>query len=195
MFKKYDQKQQFLLPLNLESFVSEDHISRVINDLFDTVDISAIESTYSEEGCPAYHPRLLLKILFYGYLINIRSSRKIDAMTQTDTAFMYLAAMQKPDFHTICRFRSAHLDSIKEIFSQIVILCKGMGLIGSCISIDGTKVKASASPRQSKSSDAIEKEIDKILRESIEVDEHEDEIYGDSTPYQMPKELVDKNTD
>src|SRR5664279_776591 len=89
MFKRYDQKQQFLLPLNLEEFVSEDHISRVLNDLIDVIDISAIESTYSENGCPAYHPRLFLKILFYGYLINIRSSRKIDDMTQTDTAFMY----------------------------------------------------------------------------------------------------------
>jgi len=69
MFKRYDQKQQFLLPLNLEEFVSEDHISRVLNDLIDVVDISAIESTYSENGCPAYHPRLFLKILFYGYLI------------------------------------------------------------------------------------------------------------------------------
>jgi transposase len=192
MFKRYDQKQQFLLPLNLEEFVSEDHISRVLNDLINVVDISAIESTYSENGCPAYHPRLFLKILFYGYLINIRSSRKIDDMTQTDTAFMYLAAMQKPDFHTICRFRSTHLDSIKEIFSQIVTFCKEMGLIGSSISIDGTKVKANASPKQSKSSDAIKKEIDKILRESIETDELEDEIYGDSTPYQMPEELVDK---
>ena len=192
MFKKYDQKQQFLLPLNLEEFVSEDHISRVINELFDVVDISAIESTYSEEGCPAYHPRLLLKILFYGYLINIRSSRKIEGMTRTDTAFMYLAAMQKPDFHTICRFRSTHLDSIKEIFSQVVTFCKEMGLIGSNISIDGTKVKANASPRQSKSSDAIEKEIDKILRESIEIDKREDEMYGDSTPYRMPEKMVDK---
>ena len=167
MFKKYDQKQQFLLPLNLEEFVSKDHISRVINELFDVVDISAIESTYSEDGCPAYHPRLLLKILFYGYLINIRSSRKIEGMTETDTAFMYLAAMQKPDFHTICRFRSTHLDSIKEIFSQIVTLCKGMGLIGSSISIDGTKVKANASPRQSKSSDAIEKRLTKYSGKAL----------------------------
>jgi transposase len=67
-----------------------------------------------------------------------------------------------------------------------------MGLIGSSISIDGTKVKANASPKQSKSSDAIEKEIDKILRESIETDEYEDEIYGDSTPYRISEELVDK---
>jgi transposase len=192
MFKSYDQKQQFLLPLNLDEFVPKNHISRVLNDLIEHVDISSIESTYSDNGCPAYNPRLILKILLYGYLINIRSSRKIDGMTETDTAFMYLAAMKKPDFHTICRFRSTHLDSIKEIFSQIVTYCKEMGLIGSSISIDGTKVKANASPRQSKSSDAIEKEIDKILRESIETDELEDEIYGDTTPYRMPEELVDK---
>jgi transposase len=67
-----------------------------------------------------------------------------------------------------------------------------MGLIGSNISIDGTKIKVNASPRQNKSSDAIEKEIDKILRESIETDEHRDGIYGDSTPYRMPEELIDK---
>ena len=192
MFKRYDQKQQFILPLSLEEFVPENHIARVLNDLIDLVDISDIESTYSEEGCPAYHPRFLLKILLYGYLINIRSSRKIEQMTQTDTAFMYLAAMQKPDFHTICRFRSTHLDPIKEIFSQVVTFCKEMDMIGSSISIDGTKVKANASPRQSKSSDALKKEIDKILKESIEVDKQEDEIYGDSTPYQVPEELVNK---
>jgi transposase len=62
MFKRYDQKQQFLLPLNLEEFVSENHTARVLNEIIDIVDINAIESTYSDNGCPAYHPRLLLKI-------------------------------------------------------------------------------------------------------------------------------------
>ena len=80
MFKRYDQKQQFLLPFNLEEFVPENHIARVLNDIIDVVNIDAIESTYSEEGCPAYHPRLLLKILLYGSLISIRSSRNIDQM-------------------------------------------------------------------------------------------------------------------
>ena len=164
MFKRYDQKQQFLLPLNLEEFVSDDHISRVLNDLIDVVDISAIESTYSENGCPAYHPRLLLKILFYGYLINIRSSRKIDDMTQIDTAFYVPCSHAKTRFPYYLSIPLTHLDSIKEIFSQIVTFCKEMGLIGSSISIDGTKVKANASPKQSKSSDAIKKEIDSNTR-------------------------------
>ena len=63
MFKKYDQNQQFLLPVRLDSFVPEDHIARIINDIIDAVDITAIESTYSENGSPAYYPRLMLKIL------------------------------------------------------------------------------------------------------------------------------------
>ncbi|MBW2741601.1 MAG: IS1182 family transposase [Deltaproteobacteria bacterium] len=200
MFKKYDQKQQFLLPLRLERFVPENHIARILNDVIEAVDTTAIESTYSEDGSPAYHPRLMLKILLYGYMINIRSSRNIQKMTCTDTAFMYLAAMQQPDFRTICRFRASHLDSIKDVFAQVVIVCKDMGMLGAGkVSIDGTKIKASASVRQSKDVDALDKEInkirneiDKILEESIEIDEEEDEKYGDSTPYQMPEEFVDK---
>jgi transposase len=121
-------------------------------------------------------------------------------MTFTDTAFMYLTAMQHPDFRTICRFRSTHLDSIKDIFAQVVTVCKEMGMFGAGkVSIDGTKIKANASVRQSKDATALDKEIakirkeiDAILNESIEIDEEEDEKYGDSTPYEMPKELTDK---
>jgi transposase len=200
MFKKYDQNQQFLLPLRLERFIPEDHIARILNDIIESVDITAIESTYSENGSPAYHPRLMLKILLYGYMINIRSSRDIQKMSSTDTAFMYLTAMQHPDFRTICRFRSTHLDSIKDVFVQVVTVCKEMGMLGAGkVSIDGTKIKANASVRQSKDADAlnkeinkIRKEIDNILNESIEIDKEEDEKYGDSTPYEMPKELVNK---
>ena len=157
MFKKYDQNQQFLLPLSLESFVPENHIARILNDVIDAVDITAIESTYSENGSFAYHPRLILKILLYGYMITIRSSREIQKMTFTDTAFMYLAAMQHPDFRTICRFRSIHLDSIKDIFDQVVTVCKELGMLGDGrVSIDGTKIKANASVRQSKGAKALE---------------------------------------
>jgi len=62
MFKKYDQNQQFLLPLRLEIFIPDDHIARILNDVIESVDITAIESTYSKNGFPAYHPRPMLKI-------------------------------------------------------------------------------------------------------------------------------------
>lgn len=67
MFKKYDQNQQFLLPTSLDSFVPENHIARIINDIVESVNIIAIESTYSKKGSSAYHPILMLKILLYGY--------------------------------------------------------------------------------------------------------------------------------
>lgn len=104
-------------------------------------------------------------------MITIRSSREIQKMTNTDTAFMYLTAMQHPDFRTICRFRSTHLDSIKDIFTQVVTVCKEIGMLGAGkVSLDGTKVKANASVRQSKDAKALDKEIAKILDESIEID-------------------------
>src|SRR5450759_4379036 len=155
--------------------------------------ISRLWKPNTQKMVVLHHPRLLIKILLYGYMINIRSSREIHKMTHTDTAVMYLAAMQHPDFRTICRFRSSHLDSIKDVFSQVVTVCKEMGMLGvGKISLDGTKIKANASVKQSKDADALDKEIDKILKESIEIDKAEDEMYGDSTPYEMPKELVDK---
>ena len=55
MFKKHDQNQQFLLPLSLESLVPENHRARILNDVIDAVEITAIESTYSENGSSAYH--------------------------------------------------------------------------------------------------------------------------------------------
>lgn len=124
MFRKYDQKQQFLLPLNLEDFVPENHLARVLNDIVDVVDITAIESTYSKEGCPAYHPIILLKILLYGYLIGIRSSRKLQQMTQTDTAFMYLAAMQKPDFILFVDSVQLTLVLLKRYFPRLSLFVK-----------------------------------------------------------------------
>ena len=115
MFKRYDQKQQFLLPFNLEEFVSEDHISRVINDLFDVVDISAIESNYSEEGRPAYHPKMMLKVLLWGYATGVRSSRKVEEKLQQDIVFMWLAGLEKPDFRTLCLFRSANREAVERV--------------------------------------------------------------------------------
>ena len=121
MFKKYDQKQQFLLPISLEDFIAEDHIGRILNDIIDAIDITTLEAKYSKDGCPAYHPRLLIKILLYGYMINIRSSRI--NKDPYGYCFYVSCSEQHPDFRTICRFRSTHLDSL-DVFSQVVTVCK-----------------------------------------------------------------------
>jgi transposase len=136
---------------------------------------------------------MLIKVLFYAYAVGIRSSRKIAARLESDVFFMYLAAMQRPDFRTVSDFRKAHLLRLRELFKQIVNIAQELGIakIGH-IAIDGTKMRASSGRRRTKSKeelDKLEEEIAKMLDEAEEVDEEEDRLYGDKRGDEMPKEL------
>src|SRR5215207_5054299 len=145
-FKPVSNEQLMLLPPSVEDFIPCGHLARVINDVVETIDVRHIEARYSYLGQKSYHPHLLLKVLFYGYSIGIRSGRKIAAALESDTAFMYLAAMYRPDFRTINDFRKDNTEFIQIAFVHIVQLCKGLGLgkAGTLI-IDSTKLKANAS--------------------------------------------------
>lgn len=200
MFKEYDQEQRFLLPLSLEEFVGENHLARVINEVVNRLDLTELYARYSELGCSAYHPQLLLKVLFYGYAMGERSSRKLAHRLASDVAYMYLAGMQRPDFRTINRFRQEHLGLLPGLFVQIVRLCQALGIVRiGLIALDGTKVKANASLRQSLNHEKlaaglaeVEKEIEQILAEAAVTDETEDAVEGvDQSGYEVPEELRD----
>lgn len=66
-FKEYNQDQQFLLPLSLHDFLPEGHLARVINEVVEGLDLEKLYERYSELGCTAYHPQMMLKVFFYGY--------------------------------------------------------------------------------------------------------------------------------
>ncbi|MBI4340142.1 MAG: transposase [Chloroflexi bacterium] len=76
-FKEYVQNQAMLLPPSLEEKVSEHHLGRYISGVVDELDLRGVEGGYSEMGCHAYHPRILVKVLLYGYRVGIRSSRRL----------------------------------------------------------------------------------------------------------------------
>ena len=76
-FKPVNTQQYFLLPPSVEDFIKEDHLARVVAEVVDTLDTTSIEKQYSYLGQKSYHPKVLLKLLFYGYAIGIRSGRKI----------------------------------------------------------------------------------------------------------------------
>jgi transposase len=99
--RPYDQDQIFLLPPSLNEWVGEDHPARVLSEITERLDTTLFRET-KIEGRPPYHPLMMLKILLWGYASGIRSSRKIGTKLQTDVAFMWLAALEKPDFRTIC---------------------------------------------------------------------------------------------
>ena len=192
-FKPYHQGQTMLLPLSVEEFVPADHKARIISVVVDKMDLSALYSSYcTDNGQNAYDPRMLTKVLFYATFMGIYSSREIENELNTDTAFMYLAAMQKPSYRTIARFRNRFFDELIPLFEQIVHICQDLDLVGlNHIAFDGTKIKANASPKKTKSAKQLEKRIRKLLKISARTDEEEDELFGTGSPFLIPEELAD----
>lgn len=146
VFKNYDQNQLMLLPPSLEELVAKNHPCRTVNQVIERIDISPLLARYEGGGTTSYHPKMLLKVLVYGYLSNIYSSRKIEAAIKENIHFMWLAAMNQPDHNTINRFRSEKLSgALKQVFKQIVLLLAEQGLVDIKEGYtDGTKIEANA---------------------------------------------------
>lgn len=93
LFKAYQQNQAYLFPPNLEDMIAANHPVRVVSEVIDRIDIDVIIKKYKGGGTTSYHPRMLLKVLVYGYLNNVYSSRKMEACVKENIYFMWLAGM------------------------------------------------------------------------------------------------------
>ena len=146
VFKAYHQNQRYLFPPNLDDLIATHHPVRVVSEVIDKIDIDIIIKKYKPVGTSSYHPRMLLKVLVYGYLNNVYSSRRMETAIKENIYFMWLSGMQQPDHHTINRFRSERLRNIlKEIFAQIVLLLAESGHVSlKEIYTDGTKIESVA---------------------------------------------------
>ena len=147
VFKPYIQNQIQLLPPSLDELVDAKHPCRIVHEVIEKIDIRPINRKYKGGGASSYHPRLLLKVLVYGYLTNTYSSRKLEEQVKQNIYFMWLCGMKMPDHNTINRFRSEKLSGIlKEIFSQIVLLLAEEGIVSlkEAVYTDGTKIESVA---------------------------------------------------
>lgn len=192
-FKPYHEGQTFLLPLSLEEFVPPNHSARIISAVVDKLDLTNLYNMYNTTvGQNAFDPQMLVKVLFYSTFEGIFSSREIENKLHTDTAYMYLAAMQKPTYRTISRFRTRFFDELVPLFEQIVMICQELGLVGlNHIAFDGSKVKANASPKKSMTKGELKRRIKKLLETAKKVDEEEDELFGTGSPFTIPEECAD----
>jgi transposase len=146
VFKKYSPIQAMLLPPSLDELIAANHPVRVVNEVINSLKLELLEKAYKGGGTSSYHPKMLLKILVYGYVSNIYSSRKLEAATKENIHFMWLAGMQQPDHNTINSFRGRRLqDALKDIFTQVVELLVEEGVLSiRDINVDGTKIEANA---------------------------------------------------
>jgi len=193
----------FLLPPALRDWLSDDHPALFVSDVVDELDLSAIFAVYEKErrGYPPYHPRMMVKILVWGYCCGVRSSRKIAGKLVEDVAFRVLAANNTPDFRTISDFRLRHLEHLSGLFDQILRLCMDAGLVKlSHVAVDGTKVRANASKHKAMSygrmkdeEKRLSEEIERWFDEAERIDKEEDELYGeDKRGDELPEELRTK---
>ena len=197
-FRPYDQDSLLLMPPSLHDWVDPDGLPAFLSDLVDELDLAPFLAAHDEpRGMPPYHPRLMLKVLLYGYATGVTSSRKIEERLASDVGFMFLAGQARPDHKTIAEFRRRHLAAFEGLFLTALQLCQAAGLakLGR-VAIDGTKLKANASRhkamsygRMAEREVALAAEVAAILAEAEAVDAAEDARYGDARGDELSPEL------
>jgi transposase len=205
-FRPYDMNQQLLLPPDLRDWLRDDHLALYISDLVDQLDLSKIIKVYEQgdmRGRPPYHPAMMVKLLVYGYCVGKMSSRKMEQASYDEVAFRVLACNQHPDHDSIAEFRKRHLKELGELFVQVLKLCQRAGLVKmGHVAIDGTKIKANASKRESltyermsKAEKELEAKVIQLLGEAQRIDEQEDKVYGKGKRGdELPEELRKRET-
>ena len=120
-FRAYAQHQAYLLPPRLDEMIESSDLARVVDRVVEGVKIAALLERYPGGGSPAYHPRMMLKVLVYAYGTRVYSSRQIAKHLRRDMNFMWLAGRNTPDFRTINRFRGEYLqEAMAPIFAEVV---------------------------------------------------------------------------
>lgn len=194
-FKHYNQRQTTLLPYSFDDFISEKHPVRVVDQVVESINIQPLLKAYSKEGNPAYHPKMLLKVMLYGYMTNIYSSRKIELAVRENINFMWLTGMTIVDHNTINRFRSNKLkDSFKEIFKQVVLMLASEGFISlKQIYTDGTKIEAQAGRYTFVWGNSIKTNKAKMLTQLEDLWNYTQSICNDDDPNPEPPEFKEIN--
>ena len=199
-FKAGESRNQMVLfPETINDYIPEGHLAKLVLSIVSTLNIDIIISKFSNVGQRAFSPRTILSILFYGYSVGIRSSRKLSKACEERVDFMYLTGRLHPSHKTISEFRRENLFELSELFQEILLIGIKLGLvtIGNIkLSIDGTKIRANASGKLSKDEKGlgkllsdVEEKVACILKEAEEIDQKENLEFGDKRGDELPEEL------
>ena len=201
VYKSYNQNDNLLFPPCLGDFIAENDPVRVLNAIVDNLDISGIEDSYAGGGASSYNPRMLVKVVFYAYLQNVYSGRKMEQLLRRDVNFMWLSGMQRPDFNTINLFRKNRLaDVVDDIFTQVVqMLVDGKFVSLDVQYVDGTKIEASANKYTfvwKKATKTNQGKLDKKVKAILAEAEKELNMeLGEPTEEVMTSEEIKERTD
>ena len=185
-----DREQRILFPEKISNYIPKHHFARLILEILEKLDLSNITKKYSHTGKPAYNPSIMLPVLLYGYSIGVRSSRKLATACETDLIFMFLATNLKPSHNAINDFRRLHLKEINDYFVEVLLIAQELKLVelnNLKVSIDGTKIRANASNKKTKTENGLKKLLKKtkeFVKDTLdkveEINLEEDVKHGES---------------
>jgi transposase len=194
-----ERRQKILFPQSIDEYIPQDAPVRAYDAFVDAVDFVKLGITMEADkvGCPQYDPKIMLKLLLYGYSYGVRSSRKLERETHYNLSFIWLGGGLKPDFKTIAEFRRNNKAALANVLKQCARLCMKLGLIeGNTLFVDGSKIRANASinnswdeQRCSKRLEKIDTRIAEILSECEQADQNES--FDGTSLVKMQKELAD----
>jgi len=197
VFKRYVMGQPSLLPADLEELIPQDHVVRTINEAIEQIDLSILYAQYKGGGTSSYHPKMMLKVLVFGYVERLYSSRKIAKALRENVYFMWLSGQNYPDFRTINTFRGVVMKGIiGEIFAMVLELLIEQGHVKlEDYYIDGSKLRANARKHSAvwakntqRYKEGVREKIRTLLEEIEEVNQAEQEAYGDQDLPEMGEE-------
>jgi len=176
--RDYSCSQTQMFGYEAKDRLPEGHICFLIDEVVEDLELGPAARGNTVLGAPVYDPRMMVKVLFYGYARGIRSSRKLADECRENIGFIHLCRGATADFRTICRFRSENEGLLQSAFSELIGRLVQSGVVrGSHIIADGTKIRANASNRKilpRKFFDEVRKAVDEWMSDSASQDKQED---------------------
>lgn len=166
--------QVALFPRTLDEVVPDEHVCRVIEAFVDGLDLLRLgfgRAATAATGRPPYDPADLLKLYVYGYLHQVRSSRRLEAECRRNVEVMWLLGRLIPDHKTIAEFRRTEGDGLKSVCAGFVSFLREAGLVrGEWVAIDGSKFQAVASGKSVPSIEALQRQVAQYLQSLEQAD-------------------------
>ncbi len=174
------REQTTMFPVTLDELIPADHMCRVIEAFVDRLEMAAlgfVRAEPAETGRPGYDPRDLLKLYLYGYLQQVRSSRRLEAECQRNVEVMWLLGRLQPDYKSIAEFRRMHSQAVTDAGAELVRFARSVGLVrGETVAVDGSKFQAVSSAKSLRERDAVKRYL-----EQLDAADAQDEVVIDSS--------------
>lgn len=186
-FKTYAQDIVLDLPVRIQDLVTENALAQLINELVEGIELKELARYYSGKGCPAYHPKMLIKVWIYGYCTKVYTSRPLAKKLREDLVFMWLAGGHRPCFKTLSDFRSCRMqDLVDTVLSSVLLYLVEQGYVNlEDLYVDGSKWEANANKYKivwrkntERYKARVLERIGLLLEDLKELQRGEDTIYG-----------------